>query len=260
MSIGITTAPNLRDVGGWPTRGGGHVRTGLVYRSAGLGGLHGADLVAFAELDIRTVYDLRTADEIAAHPDTLPPDIGAVALDVLADSTQEAPAELYRLLEEPALAESVLGNGKAEGMFATAYRDIVGLPSALAAYRQLFDGLADPARRPALYHCTTGKDRTGWATAALLLLLGVPEDVVREEYLLTNTALLPTLKPILDRFEQRGGDPQLLMPVLGVRPGYLEVAMDEMHTRFGSIEGYFTDGLGVSGDTQATLRDALVEG
>jgi protein-tyrosine phosphatase len=136
---------------------------------------------------------------------------------------------------------------------------MVSLPSALAAYGQLYSSLAERSQRPALYHCTAGKDRTGWATAALLTLLGVAEDVVMEEYLLTNTELLPTLQPITDRFEHRGGDPQLLARILGVQVPYLEAALDEMRSRFGSIETYFTEGLGVPSDAQSALRDALVE-
>jgi len=75
----------------------------------------------------------------------------------------------------------------------------------------------------------------------MLMLLGVPDEVVMQEYLLTNEQLLPESKPIFDRFEAMGGDPELLMPVYGVRKEYLEAAMDEMRKRFGTVEGYFTD-------------------
>jgi protein-tyrosine phosphatase len=257
--IAIATAPNLRDIGGWPTEEGGRIRTGLVYRSAELNRLRDADLAAFAKLNVRTVFDLRTAAEATRQPDTLPGDTATVLLDVLADSSQAAPAELHQILDDPALAQELLGDGKAEGMMASAYRDMVSLPSALAAYGQLYSSLAEQSQRPALYHCTAGKDRTGWATAALLMLLGVPDEVVMEEYLLTNTELLPVLRPITDQFEQRGGDPHLLTRILGVQSAYLEAAVDEMRSRFGSVESYVSEGLGVASDAQSALRDALVE-
>jgi protein-tyrosine phosphatase len=133
------------------------------------------------------------------------------------------------------------------------------VPRARAGYWLLFTGLARSARRPALVHCTTGKDRTGWAAAALLMLLGVPDELVMREYLLTNEELVPALGPVLDRFRAGGGDPALLMPVLGVDRRYLGAALDEMAARFGTIEGYFADGLGIGADGQAALRDALVE-
>ena len=256
--ITIATAPNLRDLGGWPTRGAGRIRNGGVYRSAELNHLHDADLTAFAALGIRTVYDLRTTAETVDQPDNLPTGTRSVQLDVLADSADAAPAELHRIVAQPHLAHDLLGDGKAEAIFCRAYREIVGLPSARNAYRRLFEGMADPACRPCLYHCTTGKDRTGWATAALFLLLGVPDDAVMEEYLLTNTELLPSLQPVLDRFEAAGGDPRLLLPVLGVRSEYLLAALDEMHARYGSVEEYFDSGLEVSAETQAALRASLV--
>lgn len=82
---------------------------------------------------------------------------------------------------------------------------------------------------------------------------------MHEEYLLTNTELLPALQPILDRFEHAGGDPDLLLPVLGVRSGYLDAALDEMRTRFETIESYCTVGLGLSTRVVDSLRDALVD-
>lgn len=255
----LATAPNLRDLGGWPVAGGRRVRPGQVYRAAGLNRLHGADLAAFGQLGIRTVYDLRTAEEIARHPDVLPPGTASEVLDVLADSVHAAPADLHRILDDPTLAVPLLGGRKAEQIFTSAYREMVALPSARAAYRRLLLQLAEPDRRPSLYHCTTGKDRTGWATAVLLMLLGVGEDEVMREYLLTNAELLPALQPVLDEFAARGGDPQLLIPVLGVEPGYLEAALAEVRARHGSLDGYLRDGLGLTDQTVAGLREQLTE-
>ena len=59
-SIPIASVPNLRDLGGWVTRDGGHVRTGVLYRSAGLGKLQGGDVQTLGDLGIRSVYDMRT--------------------------------------------------------------------------------------------------------------------------------------------------------------------------------------------------------
>jgi protein-tyrosine phosphatase len=199
-AIPVASLPNLRDVGGWPTRDGLTVRRGVVYRSVALNHLADDDLAAVEELGLRTVYDLRTQAEREAGPDRALDGVENVVADVLADSTDAAPAELVGVLSDPKQAEALLGDGKVETLFGGAYREIVSLPSALAGYRGLFTGLADPDRRPALYHCTTGKDRTGWATAALLTLLGVDRELVLREYLLTNEQLVPSLEPIFARF------------------------------------------------------------
>ena len=150
----------------------------------------------------------------------------------------------------------MLGAGKAVQMFERGYREIVSLPSALGAYREFFTAIAQDADRPALFHCTTGKDRTGWAAAATPLLLGVSEEDVLYDYELTNRDLLPAMKPMFEHFRAAGGDPHRLEPVLGVDADYLRTALDEMKQRFGSIEAYFEDGIDT--DAQHGLRDTLV--
>jgi len=256
--INIPSVPNLRDIGGYATATGRHVRTGQLYRSTELNHLQGDDLEAFAELDIRAVFDMRTAAERDAEPDVVPAGTEQVVCDVLKDSQGAAPAQLHKVLSDPALAEQMLGGGKAVQIFERGYREIVSLPSALSAYREFFTSIAQDARRPALFHCTTGKDRTGWAAAATLLLLGVSEEDVLYDYELTNRDLLPALKPMMEHFRAAGGDPRLLEPVLGVDADYLRTALDEMTQKFGSIEGYFEEGLGIDSDEQQALRDTLV--
>jgi protein-tyrosine phosphatase len=79
-----------------------------------------------------------------------------------------------------------------------------------------------------------------------------------EEYLQTNVDLLPKVQPWLDHFRAVGGDPALLWPIVGVQESYLESALEQVQTQYGDIEGYVTEGLGLSEDTVATLRSALV--
>jgi protein-tyrosine phosphatase len=210
------------------------------------------------KLGIRPVFDMRTAAEREAEPDVVPEGTEQVVCDVLKDSQNAAPAQLLKVLSDPALAEQMLGGDKAVHLFERGCREIVSLPSALSAYREFFTAIAQDAHRPALFHCTTGKDRTGWAAAAALLLLGVPEEDVLYDYELTNGDLLPALKPVFEHFRAAGGDPRLLEPVLGVDEDYLRAAFDEMKQRFGSIEAYFEEGLGIDTDGQHALRDTLV--
>lgn len=249
----------MRDVGGHATRTGARIRTGSVYRSTALHRLDGDDAIAFAELGIRTVYDLRTPGERASEPDRLPPGTVYVPADVIGDVRLGSPAHLDAMLVDPAAALEALGDGRGLAMWTRHYRDFVLLDSARAAYERLFAGIAVEGRRPALFHCTSGKDRTGWAAAALLLLLDVPYDVVMEDFLRSGEYLQPILQPMFERFEARGGDPELLRPIMGVAPAYLDAARDEVERSYGSIERYFTDGLRIDVRTQAALRDALVE-
>lgn len=258
-SITIGSVPNFRDIGGYATAGGGRVRAGVLYRSAALNALSDADLPAFRALGIRAIFDLRTHDERSMQPNPAMPDVRTVALDVLADATEAAPAQLESALADPAAVARVLGGNSAVRLFQQGYRDIVSLPSARRAYRQFFSDLADAGSRPALVHCSTGKDRTGWAAAVALMLAGVSRDDVMNDYLLTNQDLLPALQPVFAQFERAGGDPEILRPILGVQPDYLDTALAEMHARFGSLEAYLSDGLSLADSTLSALRAALAE-
>lgn len=255
--MNIATLPNFRDLGGHRTACGATLRSGFLYRSVDLSRLDDAGAEALEGLGIRTVYDLRTAGECEERPDRVPAGARRINLDVLADAEYQAPAQLMKVFEEPRRAEELLGDGRAEKAFLQAYRSFVSLPSAWRAYRALFRGLSESSSGGVLFHCTTGKDRTGWAAASLLLLLGVDEDDVMADYLRTNQDLLPALRPIFDRFEASGGDPEVLVPVLGVREVYLRAALDEVETRFGGIRGYFEQGLGLSDEDLSRLESVL---
>jgi len=255
----LPDVPNLRDVGGHATSAGGRVRAGLLYRSVDLARATDVQAEALARLGIRAVYDLRTADERAIAPDRLPPGAALVVADVLADDAGSSPAAFGAILEDPASAERALGGGRAARFFVDKYRDFVAAPGARAAYRTFFSALGRPEGRPGLVHCTSGKDRTGWAAAALLLLLGVPEDRVMDDYLASNGALGPIFDPFVAEFRDRGGDPDLLRPLVEARPEYLESALVEVRATHGSIDAYFADGLGIDGTGIATLRAAFIE-
>lgn len=257
-SIPLRTLPNLRDIGGYATNDGKTVRRGLLFRSVQLARLAGSDREVINRLELRTVFDLRTNAERTQSPD---PDIGAreFTLDVLADRSGPGPASLISLVGDPTALADALSGGKAAAMMKDAYRDLVLLPSAKRSYASFFSTLATGST-PALFHCTTGKDRTGWAAAALLLFLGVAIDDVYNDYLLTNKELLPALQPMLDEAGRAGIDPDLLTPVLSVDRAYLDTALELIDDTWGSIDAYMTDGLGLDQETLDQLREELLTG
>jgi protein-tyrosine phosphatase len=129
------------------------------------------------------------------------------------------------------------------------------LPSAKESFRKLFLALGDRGQLPALFHCTTGKDRTGWAAAAFLTLLGVPKETVMEDYLRSNDYILPMYQKVIDAFVAAKGDPSIPPAILGVKREYLEAAFAEMEATYGTIERYFSEGLGIDASQQKALRD-----
>ncbi|TWH41656.1 protein-tyrosine phosphatase [Rhodococcus rhodochrous J38] len=258
-SFAIPSLANLRDIGGCRSSFGGVVRTGVVFRSTDLSRLTDTDIETLDALSIATVFDLRTLEEQQACPDRVPDGARHLGLDVLADREGGSiAAALPQLVSNPELVSQILGDGRATDYLRQSYRDFVTLPSAVASYRTLADTVAH-GDVPGLVHCSAGKDRTGWAAASLLLFAGADQEAVFTDYLRTNDELLPHFDDFFARFASLGGDPDLITPLLGVRREYLEVAIDEALSRYGTIEQYFAAGLGLDDDTLQALRTRLVD-
>jgi protein-tyrosine phosphatase len=258
LALGIATACNLRDIGGYRTADGATVACGRAYRSDRLHGLSADDHRKLDRVGLRHCYDLRTAAEIEARPNQIPEWIEQVHLNVLADSGGAVPAQLEALLRNPREANASLDTGTIDALYLEGYRQFVALPSALRSFRALFLALADPGKLPAVFHCTTGKDRTGWAAAALLTLLGVPRETVLADFLRSNDYIVPHYRSAIDAFVAGGGNPAIPRAIFGVKRQYLEASFDEVQTRFGAIESYFSAGLGIDVDGQRALRERFL--
>jgi len=158
-------------------------------------------------------------------------------------------------MHNPKEANEKLGGGKIDTMFIKGYREFISLPSAKTAYRELFLSLGDPAKTPALFHCTTGKDRTGWGSAALLSLLDVPRDIVMQDFLKSNEYILPLYRKQIDAFAAEGGDSLIPLAIFGVKAEYLNASFDEMQKKYGSIENYFSEGLDIDEKQQKKIKE-----
>jgi protein-tyrosine phosphatase len=258
LALYIPPVPNLRDVGGYKTSDGATIARELAYRSDTFYPMTPEDDRKLEVLRLKNDYDLRTTAEAKAEPDEMPAGVKYHLLNVLADAKSSAPAELEKLLHEPKKANAALGGGKIEALFMEGYREFISLPSARQSYRTLFLSLADQNKLPAVFHCTTGKDRTGWAAAALLTLLGVPPETVMEDYMRTNDYTLPQFQRKIDEFVEAGGDRDIAVAVFGVKREYLDASFDEMQKQYGTIEKYFAEGLGIDASGQKVLRDMFL--
>ncbi|MEU5716376.1 tyrosine-protein phosphatase [Streptomyces sp. NPDC020403] len=257
-AVPAATVVNLRDLGGIALGCDRRLRQGLLLRSGQLSDLDAEHDMAVAALGIRTVVDLRTADERRWSPDRLPPGARLFVADVLGDHPVLGPARLRALLCDPDGAAAALGGGRAEGLLARTYRQMVLSPGAAAAYRAFLETAADPRARPLLFHCASGKGRTGWATALLLLMAGASRDVVQAEFLAVNRALRAAFAPVVRRFVEAGGDPDVASALIEVRARYLDAALDAMDERWGGLDGYLRDGLRVPPAVIERLRADLV--
>jgi len=260
-AIPSTTVANLRDLGGTPLPGGRSVRSGLLFRSGQLDRMDAASDPAVAALGIRTVVDLRTRAEREARPDRVPEGGRLLLADVLADQVASgrmpAAARLRQLLTDPAVAEQELGGGRAREIFGSIYRAFVTTNSARASYRAFLNEVADPDSGPLLFHCTAGKDRTGWAATIVLTLLGATPETVEAEYTSVNVAVREAFAPLVEGFTVQGGQPDTALAIIGVVPDYLGAALDEVDARYGSMEKYVREGLGVTAEALARIREQL---
>jgi protein-tyrosine phosphatase len=259
QSLGIPSVVNLRDVGGYTTTSGKVVKRGLAYRSNELNPISSASMKQIDELGLKYDFDLRTNIEVEEVPDELPPGVKYEQLNILADAKSAAPAMLEKLMHDPVKANEALGGGKIDEMFIEGYKEFISLPSALSGYRQLFLALGNKEQLPSLFHCTTGKDRTGWATAALLTLLGVPQDVVMQDFLKSNDYILPLYQKDIDAFVAAGGEKEIPLAIFGVKPSYINASFDEMVDKYGTIENYFAEGLGIDKAGQEAIKKMYLE-
>ncbi|MFF4341089.1 tyrosine-protein phosphatase [Kitasatospora sp. NPDC001540] len=258
--VDSVTVANLRDLGGIDLPGGARVRPGLALRSGQLDRYDPAGDPVFDALGVRTVVDLRTAAERAAFPDRVPGGAHLLVADVLADEAGSgATAALAAALADPAGANRALGGGRAADALREDYRAFVTSASARQAYKQLLTALAHRGGGPVLFHCTAGKDRTGWGATLVLLLLGADEETVRTEYLSVDPAVRARYAPLVERFVAAGGDPEVADAVLSVRAEYLDAALDVLAGHWGDAESYARAGLGLKDDTLESLRERLVE-
>ncbi|WP_326696080.1 tyrosine-protein phosphatase [Streptomyces sp. NBC_01754] len=257
-AVPASTVVNLRDLGGIALERHRRLRQGVLLRSGQLSDFDAEHDIAVTALGIRTVVDLRTADERRWAPDRLPRGARLFVADVLGDNPGVLQGRLRALLGDPDGAAAALGGGRAEELFAQTYRTMVLTPGAAAAYRAFLETAADPRARPLLFHCATGKDRTGWATALLLMTAGASRDVVRAEFLAVNRVARRALGPEVHRYLQAGGDPDIATAVIEVRPRYLDAALDAMDERWGGLDGYLRKALRVPESVLERLRADLV--
>ena len=250
-ALHLPSIANLRDIGGYRTVDGRWVKMGLLFRSDQLDRVSDADLKAMEQLRLRLVADLRTESERALEPDRLPSGSQPLILDVAADSDGSLGGDMRK-------ATAAIEAGKGVELLTAANRDFVSLGSARRAYATLLDQMNGS---PILYHCTAGKDRTGWASAVILTLLGVPRDTVMADYMASNAFLRAKNALVQEMLAKSNSpmNPSYLEDVLTVRASYLEAAFDEVEKRYGSFDAYVRNGLGLNDEDIRSLRSTYLQ-
>ena len=243
-AVPLENSSNLRDLGGWPTRDGRRVRTGIIYRAPALLGLSPADQAAIAALNVRITCDFRGVHESSNSPVNLPgarveklpiePTVGASLRDIVLTGMATghvSPGEMFDLLREAYQAYALI---------------------AYLRYRAMFELLLDETNHALLFHCAAGKDRTGFGAAILLTALGVEWPLVMQDYLATNTLWRRETAKFLDL-------PHAVKNMLlSAHPDLLTAAFDAARGAYGSIDAYLDRALGLNVTARAALQDRLL--
>jgi protein-tyrosine phosphatase len=248
-------AENFRDLGGYASADGRTVRWGMLFRSDNLARLTDADLARLHELGIKLVCDFRSAEEKAEEPDRLPSEDPPAVAELPIMDESFSPAKFREKLAAGELGDLDLRQAltDANRLFATRFA---------SQYAAMLERITRAENLPAVVHCTAGKDRAGFAAAVVLRTLGVPEETVYEDFLLTNHYTGRKIERTLwtiRLFSLFRVDPEQVRPVLGVERGYLEAAFGEIAKRYGSFDAYRREALGLDDAETAAFRQLALE-
>lgn len=232
---------NFRDLGGYETTDGRSIRWGVLFRSDGLTHLTDADRSILEDrLGVRTVIDLRTELEVESR-----------------GRFRESPVSSYHHLP---LTDTLPGAEQAPewddtDFVSNRYHNMVRDRSeSIASAVSL---LSDPGNLPAVFHCSVGKDRTGVLAAVVLGLLGVPDEVIVDDYTLSK----PAMYKMLERLERQYPDSADVVAnfapvILSVEASSMTGFLDRLRQSYGSFEG-LARSLGLDGAVPK-LRDSLL--
>jgi len=261
--IELDGQPNFRDIGGYQTVDGKTVKWGQVYRSGRLPKLTNEDVMRIDSLGIKTVVNFLTQTEIEAKGEgRLPKGTNEIFLPIDTEEGTEG------------LAKEILRAGET-GDFSnipveinpTIHRLLIN--KANKEYAQLLREVLNSSNRPMVFHCSHGIHRTGTATALLLTILGVPWETIREDYLLSNLYRKEEIDYRLEQLRELAAKNQGITPdevdmtntnafyILEAK--YIDAALDEALIKYGSMDNYIKEGLGLSEEEIQKLKDELLE-
>ena len=230
----ITNPSNFRDLAA--NVRSVRVRPHLLFRSDHLGALNADDARQIQSLGIRRVLDFRGVDERTSAACALP--------EVQVHSLAIEPT-IVQVLAELTDAGHRLGEAEVISHMQDTYRGFVRTSSGRFAE---FFALLLQSSEPTVFHCTAGKDRTGFAAALVLHALGATREEVMRDYLLTNDRLKPPA------FAWKGLEPHVAKVLWGVQPEFLQASFDAIEEDFGGPDAYLRQALGVGEAERARLR------
>jgi protein-tyrosine phosphatase len=238
-------AVNFRDLGGYDAGQGRCTCWRRIFRSDSLAELTEADWIRLTALNLSAVIDFRVPEERQRHPNRLPPDAGFRTIEI--GFWPEGVAETLT-----ALREGIIDVARIERDTLNQYRRYPVEHE--AEYRLMLETVEEAAGRPLLIHCVSGKDRTGFGAAIILMALGVSRTLILEDYVLTNS-----YRRDISHLMPPRTAPAIARAFTDANPRYLEAAFAAIDRKYGSADAYLEKGLGFDDRRRMKLRALLTE-
>lgn len=259
---------NFRDLGGYQTADGNSVKWGRVYRSAQLDRLTEQGIVQMIKLDVKTVIDLRFEEETARYP-TIRDAFPNASIIAWQDESQGETFAQQSSDMKFSWRDSLDSNDPA--MVREAMR--VNYPKKLyshhAIYRKMLLSIID-GNAPLVFHCAAGKDRTGVAAALILSLLGVSDETIVDDYLLTQQEIGKLTQTWLaggatdnDQYQDFQSKlakrpAELVAPIFAADIEYIKTLLEYVNNEYGSFEQYAITQLKLDASQIEDLRGELL--
>ena len=241
---------NTRDLGGIRTRDGEEIRKGMLIRSGQLYFADESDIAALGKYNISRIYDFRSAEERLEKPDPVIGRAQNIHVPILRDLTagitreKKADAKALDIVFESARDDPEFGF---RYMIDT-YQNLVKDDYSVSQYSFFIRDLASLEDGAALWHCTAGKDRAGFASVLMLEILGVDRKDIFEDYLATNVYLEPELEQVLAFLDKQigiKGHEDVIRKFFGAREEYLAGVYKYVDDNYGGMAGFIRNALGI---------------
>lgn len=247
---------NTRDLGGMKTTDGRTILPGKLIRSGQLFEITPSDLERISEL-VDTVVDFRTEQEKAESPDARIPGSSYHFIPVLESFAKGISRE--KKSDEDFIITLARDPEGARLHMCDMYRAFVESDYSLSQYGRFLRILLEDHDRAVLWHCSVGKDRAGIGALLVQKILGVPEDDVTEDYLATNDYVQEGYRKVSALVHQkfRSDDPVIDKSMeffFFANRSYIESFFDSINKRFGSFDAFVRDGLGLSDEDVALMK------
>ena len=240
-------APNFRDLGGY-VAGNRQTVWRKLFRSQELSQLTDADLAILREIGVKTVVDFRTDNEVHTAKSRLPEGVKIIRIPIAVDNVAANDTT-------PSIMERIM-TGDADILQAIDYMEQMNrilVNNFALQYRDFFKILLQADAYPIVFHCSAGKDRTGFAAALVLTSLGVDWDTVVEDYMLTNTYFKPSISSRVA--------PQAMpamQQLLSVRESYIFAAHNEIMAQYGSMDNFLQYALDIGETEKNALKKYML--